>query len=93
MSEKFMPLVPLDSINKQSTSSESPRPGGSFGSTAQPFSPLSASPVDRTIGNHGHLSVGAGTKPNVTLQRDGDRVTQIRIQCVCGQVIELYCLY
>ena len=93
MIENFTPLVPSGSIAKNSTSSESPRPGGSLGSTDQPFSPLSDSLVDQPTGNHSHLSVGAGTKPNVTLQRDGDRVTQIRIQCVCGHVIELDCLY
>ncbi len=32
-------------------------------------------------------------KPVVTLQRDGDRVTHIRVQCACGQVIELECAY
>ena len=93
MSENFTPLVPSSSIPKNSTSSEFPRPGGSFGSTDEPFSPLSASLADRAAGNHRHLSAGADAKPTVTLQRDGDRVTQIRIQCVCGQVIELDCLY
>ena len=32
-------------------------------------------------------------KPQVTLRREGDRVTQIRVQCACGQVIELECVY
>jgi len=32
-------------------------------------------------------------EPRVSLQRDGDRVTGIRIQCTCGQMIELACLY
>jgi hypothetical protein len=31
--------------------------------------------------------------PQVTLQREGDRVTAIRIECQCGQVIELTCSY
>jgi hypothetical protein len=93
MIENFTPLFPSDSIAKNSTSSELPRPSGLFGATDQPFSPLSASLVDRPTGNHSHLSGGAGAKPSVTLQRDGDRVTQIRIQCVCGHVIELDCLY
>jgi len=93
MSENFTPLVPSSSIPKNSTPSEFPRPGASFGSTDKPFSPLSASLVDRPTGNHAQHSVGLGTKPSVTLQRDGDRVTQIRIQCVCGHVIELDCLY
>jgi hypothetical protein len=32
-------------------------------------------------------------KPNVMLQRDGDRVSAIRIQCSCGQIVELTCVY
>lgn len=32
-------------------------------------------------------------KPTVTLQKDGDRVTHIRVQCGCGEVIELECAY
>lgn len=32
-------------------------------------------------------------EPVVTLQKDGDRVTSIRIECGCGQVIELACTY
>jgi hypothetical protein len=31
--------------------------------------------------------------PKVTLQRQGDTVSAIRIQCPCGQVIELSCVY
>jgi len=31
--------------------------------------------------------------PKVTLQRQGDVVSAIRIQCPCGQVIELSCVY
>ncbi len=36
---------------------------------------------------------GAGAEPTMTLQRDGDRITSVRIQCACGQVIELACVY
>jgi hypothetical protein len=31
--------------------------------------------------------------PVVTLQRSGDLISGIRIQCSCGQVIELNCVY
>ena len=31
--------------------------------------------------------------PKVTLQRQGDMVTSIRVECPCGQVIELNCVY
>ena len=37
--------------------------------------------------------VSAHSAPDVTLKRDGDRVTQIQIRCACGAVIELDCTY
>ena len=33
----------------------------------------------------------AGQEPKVTLERDGSRVTRIKVQCVCGHIIELVC--
>jgi hypothetical protein len=41
------------------------------------------------------LGSGAGTicEPCVSLQYDGDRVTHIRIQCSCGQIMDLACVY
>jgi hypothetical protein len=32
-------------------------------------------------------------QPKVTMQREGDKVTSIRIECSCGQVIDLSCIY
>lgn len=32
-------------------------------------------------------------EPRVTVQRDGDRVTHLRVQCSCGQVLDLACVY
>ena len=32
-------------------------------------------------------------EPRVTVQRDGNRVTHLRIQCTCGQIMDLACLY
>jgi hypothetical protein len=32
-------------------------------------------------------------EPRVSVQREGDRVTHLRIQCTCGQVMDLACLY
>ena len=32
-------------------------------------------------------------EPKLSMQRDGDRITSIRIQCSCGQVMELACVY
>jgi hypothetical protein len=39
-----------------------------------------------------HSPVNCGP-PKVTLQRQGDVVSGVRIQCGCGQVIELSCVY
>ena len=32
-------------------------------------------------------------EPRVTVQRDGDRVTHLRIQCTCGMIMDLACVY
>jgi hypothetical protein len=32
-------------------------------------------------------------EPRVTVQRDGDRITHLRIQCSCGQILDLACVY
>ena len=31
--------------------------------------------------------------PRVTVQRDNGRVTHLRVQCTCGQVLDLACNY
>jgi hypothetical protein len=36
---------------------------------------------------------GKSCEPRVTMQRDGDRISSIRIHCTCGQVIDLTCVY
>ena len=44
----------------------------------------------------GNLKFPHGKKscePQVSLQRDGERITSIRIQCSCGQVMDLACDY
>ncbi len=32
-------------------------------------------------------------EPRLSVQRDGERITNIRIQCNCGQIMELACVY
>jgi hypothetical protein len=32
-------------------------------------------------------------EPRVSLQCDGDRITNIRVQCSCGQIVDLACVY
>ena len=32
-------------------------------------------------------------EPRLSVQRDGEQITNIRVQCSCGQVMELACVY
>jgi hypothetical protein len=41
----------------------------------------------------GGLGTGKIGDPQVSLQYEGDRVTHIRIQCSCGQIMDLACVY
>lgn len=34
-----------------------------------------------------------GCEPKLSVQRDGGRITNIHIQCNCGQTIDLACVY
>jgi hypothetical protein len=56
----------------------------------QKFNAVEAS---ATSSGPGAAARGTNCEPRVTLQRDGERVTGIRIQCSCGQLIELACVY
>jgi hypothetical protein len=47
------------------------------------LAPVSASPMNNK----------KNCEPRVSTQRDGDRVTGIRVYCSCGQVIDVACLY
>ena len=57
---------------------------------AQAFRPQSATVSGNSSGT---IPAHPAGEPRVTLERDGDRVTAIRIQCACGQVIDLACAY
>jgi hypothetical protein len=85
------PFVPFDPI-QLSTPKPSETPAHlkvvSRAEVDAGFNPLSMDGAPSLQATHG----GAG-KPGVVLQREGDRVTGIRIECTCGQVIELACSY
>lgn len=55
---------------------------------AQPFRPL-GQPLKAACA----ITHDSGCEPRVTVQREGDRISSIRVQCACGQVIELACVY
>jgi hypothetical protein len=78
------PFVPLNKAAMPSQSEADFRVSiVSKAENLRPFRPL------------GHASGKAGhqCEPRVCLQCDGERVSAIRIQCGCGQVIELACVY
>jgi hypothetical protein len=58
-------------------------------------SPTDAQPstAPQPPGAWSSLPQGSASDPRVTLQRDGDRVSSIRLQCACGRLIELACVY
>jgi hypothetical protein len=52
---------------------------------AQPFQSLGKKAATVSPNKNG--------EPELTLQRDGSRITHIRIQCNCGQTHEIECVY
>jgi hypothetical protein len=71
---------------------------------AEPFIPLSARrqpgapfrSLATTIPSPAEppaLPCSLPAEPQVTLVRDGEKITHIKIQCRCGEVIELACAY
>jgi len=87
MSDQFVPLVLPASPSKD-------RAFASFNSKTLPqaaatpaFEALMAASADQS------RSPEVCSQPVVTLQRKGDVVSAIHIQCGCGKVIELTCLH
>ena len=95
MSAEFTPLLP----------SVKSRLGSSSGGTAPPFAPMNTS--NPSASNPAHPGT-ASSKPDsgfppsaspshgtahVQVMRDGERISQIRVECRCGEVIDLICEY
>jgi hypothetical protein len=83
MPDVFTPLTPA-----------SLAPGGAA-SLAGGFKPLPSPAVaSATAAVSTSAAVGnCAAKPAVTLQRKGNVVTSIRVQCACGQVLDINCQY
>ena len=83
MADNFTPLFPRSSgagaLGARFRGEAGKEPGGAF-------QPMAVTPVS------GH-SCASASEPRVTLERDGDRVSRIRVECACGQVIVLVCEY
>ena len=62
-----------------------------FGRQTPGLTPLpEKNPPGANVAAHGEKKI---CKPRVSVQRDGSRVTHLRIQCTCGQTLDLACLY
>jgi hypothetical protein len=51
----------------------------------QPFQSLGKKPAA--------ASSNKNCEPQLTVQRDGNRISNIRIQCNCGQTLDIACVY
>lgn len=82
MAGDFVPLAP-----------KNPHPSADGGFRLKVLSQAPAAPSfhPHSVPVGGANGAGAPGEPTVTLTRDGDRVTGIRVQCTCGQVIDLIC--
>jgi hypothetical protein len=67
-----------------------PRSIGKSAESATPAQPFQALHAPAAPAHPHPHSAGS---PQVTLKRDGDRVTHINVVCSCGQVFELACVY
>lgn len=75
------------------------KPASGAGNTAQ-FRPIATASTPASSGNTAFLAKKAIASPghahgevSIEFKRDGERISQIRIQCRCGEVIELDCEY
>jgi hypothetical protein len=97
MTAEFVPLVtgaftataPAASVRLKPISAEPKnfQPASSAnlptGAKANPETAVSAAPAQ-------HIAHGP---PKVTVERQGETITHIRVECSCGQVTELKCEY
>jgi hypothetical protein len=86
MSDTFVPLVAAPASNGETAMFQLkvlPEAQAAAKSAFEPLAPgVGAVPPAQACG-----------RPVVTLQKQGDVVSGIRIECGCGQVIELACSY
>ncbi len=84
MSDSFVPLVSAAKASRESSFA-------SFAGNGKAASP--AAPSNGTAVPAASPASACAAKPKITLQRNGDIVSSIRIQCGCGEVVELNCIY
>jgi hypothetical protein len=86
--ESFVPLTaaPSSGENREFRVTVIPQAG-----SAQPFQTLEQVAAGAT--ENAPLNAKKNCEPRLSLQRDGERITNIRIQCTCGQMLDLACVY
>jgi hypothetical protein len=89
MTQAFVPLVPGSLRTAESTGAARLKPITPASTQFQPGPPASAK-VEPNGSPAPHAAHG---EPKITLERQGETITHIRVQCGCGQVIELKCEY
>jgi hypothetical protein len=87
MSDQFIPLLPPASSSKDPAFASLHLKVRPQAPAAHAFEALMPASADQSRSPEGC------SKPTVTLQRKGDAVSGIRIQCGCGNVIELTCIH
>lgn len=103
--ESFVPFTPsrISQTGEPGIRSKPlPRSGDRAGFV--PGMPGALTPTDPTASSTPHAGAPSATvvaprahaehpKPVVSLRREGDKVVGIRVECTCGSVIELDCVY
>ena len=84
-------FVPFGPATLNATTAKSERdpslkviPGGGAENTFSPLLAVGGAPAGSPKGHNA---------ASFTLQKDGERITGIRVECACGQVVELACSY
>lgn len=60
---------------------------------AQNSAPGAASPKAPAAGEAAQPPPAGLHEPAITIERDGEHIKTIRIQCTCGKIVELGCVY
>lgn len=93
MALTFVPFTPQaqhKAVSETSSASSTEAVPFSAFTSSQPPSvaaPRAEAPASAPVATPCHA------EPQITLERDQDRITQIRINCPCGQVIQIACGY
>jgi hypothetical protein len=82
MAAEFTPLIASLKTTLAGTAA-GPKPAPAFAPLAAPMDASRVAPVVQ----HAHGSV------NIEVKKEGERISQIRVQCRCGEVIEIDCEY